>query len=338
MTKPTEVKRGVRWLYYLLFLIIFMDYFDEIQGKVPFASNNELFLVVILYLLQLGLYSSVANGKNWARVISVSINLLFIAFLSLIFYSTGYNLVGTTYSFASITGLSGFYQADEFAAGVYIVCFIILLMNSTVPLLSRNAANWFKGIPESVPLKAYSIQPKPSKKPIKKTIKSKSSTIINQNNEAAKEFVMETIRNLDYVVTRKILNKFIKSEANAKNLYAYLYGIALFTWSVRVTTMNYKDFKTIFNIVDSALNDSGIKTSRHLDLDEDYDEISSGFDDIFAESIGIKSIQNDDALIASVNKSFQLVGAYYARAYSKDDKQLSRIYFVKLVNNITENT
>ena len=34
------------------------------------------------------------------------------------------------------------------------------------------------------------------------------------NSEAAREFVMETIRNLDYVVTRKILKKFIKSEEN----------------------------------------------------------------------------------------------------------------------------
>lgn len=133
---------------------------------------------------------------------------------------------------------------------------------------------------------------------------------------------METIRNLDYVVTRTILNKYIKSDTNARNLYAYLYGIALFTWSLRVTTMNYKDFKTIFNIVDNALKESGIKIPRHLDLDDDFDEISSGFDDIFAESIGIDSIQNDDDLIASVNKDFQSVGIYYARAYSKDDKQL----------------
>ena len=149
---------------------------------------------------------------------------------------------------------------------------------------------------------------------------------------------METIRNLDYVVTRKKLKKYIKSDVNAKNLYAYLYGIALFTWSARVTTMNYIDFKTIFNIVDNAVTNSGIKIPRHLDIDDDFDEISSGFDDIFAESIGIDSIQNDDDLIASVNKDFQSVGVYYARAYSKDDKQLTRVYFVKLVNNITENT
>ena len=178
MTKPAEVKRGVRWLYYLLFLIIFMDYFDEIQGKVPFASNNELFLVAILYLLQLGLYSSVSNGKNWARVVSVSINLLFIAFLSLIFYSTGYNLVGTTYSFASITGLSGFYQDNELAAGAYIVCFIIILMNSTVPLLSRNAANWFKGSPMVAPLKEYATKPQTAKKTsISKASKPKKAVI-----------------------------------------------------------------------------------------------------------------------------------------------------------------
>ena len=51
----------------------------------------------------------------------------------------------------------------------------------------------------------------------------------------------------------------------------------------------------------------------------------------------MNSIRTDDDLIASVNQDFQSVGVYYARAYSKDDKKLSRIYFVKLVNTITEN-
>jgi hypothetical protein len=340
VNKPAEVKRGVRWLYYLLFLMIFMDYFDEIQGKVPFGNNSELMTAAFLYFLQFALYKSVSNGKNWARLIAVSINLLLLAFLALTLISTEFSTIRTTYSFGTILGLSGFIQTDVIAAGAYIFCFTSLLLLSTGPLLSSNAANWFKGIPEGVPLKEYSTQPKPSKKSNKKkkTTKTKSSTIINQNDEAAKEFVMETIRNLDYVVTRKILKKYIKSDVNARNLYAYLYGIALFTWSVRVTTMSYKDFEAIFEIVDNALNESGIKTPRHLDLDEDYDEISSGFDDIFSESIGMNSIQTDDDLIASVNQDFQSVGIYYARAYSKDDKKLSRIYFVKLVNNITENT
>ena len=184
------------------------------------------------------------------------------------------------------------------------------------------------------------IQPKSSKKVNKKKVatKAKSTKKNPKNDGAAREFVMETMRNLDYVVTRKILKKFIKSEENAKNLYGYLYGIALFTWSIHKTTMSYEGFETIFDIVDSALNDSGMKIPRHLDLDEDYDEISSGFDEIFSESIGMNSIRTDDDLIASVNQDFQSVGILYARAYSKDDKELSRIYFVKLVNTITEST
>ena len=340
MNKPAEVKRGVRWLYYLLFLMIFMDYFDELQGEVPFGSNSELMTSAFLYFLQFALYQSVSNGKNWARLIAVSINLLLLASLALIFFSTEFSTIRTTYEFGTTLGLSGIIQTDEISAGFYIFCFTSLLLLSTVPLLSSNAANWFKGIPEGVPLKEYSAQPKPSKKSNKqkKTTKTKSPKVVNMNSEAAREFVMETIRNLDYVVTRKILKKFIKSEENSKNLYGYLYGVALFTWSVRVTTMSYKDFETIFEIVDSALNESGIKIPRHLDLDEDYDEISSGFDDIFSESIGMNSIRTDDDLIASVNKDFQSVGILYARAYSKDDKELSRIYFVKLVNTITEST
>jgi len=147
---------------------------------------------------------------------------------------------------------------------------------------------------------------------------------------------METIRNLEYVVTRKTLNKFIKSEENSNDLYAFLYGVALFTWSIHKVKMNYEGFATIFDIVDSGLNDSGIDIPRHLDLDEEYDEISSGFVDIYSESIGMNSIRTDDDLIASVNQDFQSVGILYARAYSKDDKELSRIYFVKLVNTITE--
>ena len=183
------------------------------------------------------------------------------------------------------------------------------------------------------------IQSKPSKKFNKKKVatKSKPSKKNIKNDEAAREFVMETIRNLEYVVTRKTLNKFIKSEENSNDLYAFLYGVALFTWSIHKVKMNYEGFATIFDIVDSALNDSGINIPTHLDLDEDYDEISSGFVDIYSESIGWDSISSDEDLIDSVNQDFQSVGILYARAYSKDDKELSRIYFVKIVNTITEN-
>ena len=150
---------------------------------------------------------------------------------------------------------------------------------------------------------------------------------------------METIRNLEYVVTRKTLNKFIKSEENSNDLYAFLYGVALFTWSIHKTTMNYEGFEAIFDIVDSGLNDSGINTPRHLDLDEDYDEISSGFVDIYNESTGGDTISTDEDLINSLNKDFQSIGIYYARAYSKEkDRDLERVYFVKLVNTISENT
>ena len=153
---------------------------------------------------------------------------------------------------------------------------------------------------------------------------------------ATREFVFDTIRRLDYVVTRDKLSQFIKLRESSEVLYAYLYGIALFTWSVHVTTIDYEDYATIFDIVDSALNDSGINIPRHLDLNSDYDAISSGFDDIFGESIGMSSIRTDDDLIASVNKDFQSVGIYYARAYSRNDMDLAKVYFVKLVNTIDE--
>ena len=158
----------------------------------------------------------------------------------------------------------------------------------------------------------------------------------NKKKAATREFVFELIRNLDYVVTREKLTQFIKLEESSEILYGYLYGVALFTWSIHKVKMSYEGFATIFEIVDSALNDSKINIPRHLDLDEDYDEISSGFVDIYSESIGMNSIRTDDDLIDSVNQDFQSVGILYARAYSKDDKELSRIYFVKLVNTIDE--
>lgn len=160
----------------------------------------------------------------------------------------------------------------------------------------------------------------------------------NKKRAATREFVFETIRNLDYVVTRDKLSQFIKLQESSNILYAYLYGIALFTWSVRETTIDYDDYEEIFNIVDNALRDSGINLQRHLDLIRDYDEISSGFADIFNESIGMSSITNDSDLIASVNQDFQGVGICYARAYSRNDMELAKIYFVKLVNTIDEKT
>ena len=156
----------------------------------------------------------------------------------------------------------------------------------------------------------------------------------NKKKAATREFVFETIRNLDYVVTREKLTQFIRLEESSEILYGYLYGIALFTWSVRETTIDYDDFAAIFDIVDSALNDSGINIPRHLDINRDYDEISSGFDDIFSESIGMNSIHTDDDLIASVNQDFQAVGICYARAYSQNDMELAKVYFVKLVDKI----
>ena len=160
----------------------------------------------------------------------------------------------------------------------------------------------------------------------------------NKKRAATREFVFETIRNLDYVVTRDKLSQFIKLQESSNILYAYLYGIALFTWSVRETTIDYDDYEEIFNIVDNALKDSGINLQRHLDLIRDYDEISSGFADIFNESIGMSTIRNDSDLIASVNQDFQGVGICYARAYSRNDMELAKIYFVKLVNTIDEKT
>jgi len=183
-------------------------------------------------------------------------------------------------------------------------------------------------------------QLRPSKEIIRKkvVVKSKSSKKLKRNDKAAKEFVMQTVRDLDYVVIRETLSIFIKSEENAKNLYAFLYGLALFTWSIHKVKLKYEDFETVFDIVDSGLNDSGIDIPRHLDLDEDYDEISSGFVDIYTESIGWDKINSEEDLINSVNKDFQSIGIYYARAYSRDENDLKKLYFVKLVNTISENT
>jgi len=215
-----------------------------------------------------------------------------------------------------------------------------LLIDSVDAISKENAIAIVLENTSNSSYKINDTQPRQSKEIIKKkvVIKPKSSKINKKNDKAAKEFVKETIQNIEYVVIRKTLNKFIKSEENAKDLYAFLYGVALFTWSIHKVKMDYEDFSIIFDIVDSSLNDSGINIPRHLDIDDDYDEISSGFVNIYSESIGMNSIKNDGDLIASVNKDFQTVGAYYARAYSKKDKDLERVYFVKLVNTISENT
>ena len=160
----------------------------------------------------------------------------------------------------------------------------------------------------------------------------------NKKKAATREFVFELIRNLDYVVTREKLTQFIKLEESSEILYGYLYGVALFTWSVRETSIDYDDYAAIFDIVDSALSSSGVSIPRHLDLIKDYDEISSGFDDIFSESIGMNSISSDADLIASVNQGFQGLGICYARAYSRNDMELAKIYLVKLVDTIDKKT
>jgi hypothetical protein len=158
----------------------------------------------------------------------------------------------------------------------------------------------------------------------------------NKRIAITKEFVFDTIRRLDYVVTREKLSQFIKLKESSEILYAYLYGIAIYTWSVRVTTIDREDYTTIFDIVDEALNESGINIPRHLDLGSDYDEISSGFNDIFAESIGINSVCTAEDIISSVDADFQSIGVHYARAYGRNDMELAKIYFVKLINTIDE--
>jgi len=158
----------------------------------------------------------------------------------------------------------------------------------------------------------------------------------NKRKAATKEFVFDTIRRLDYVVTREKFSQFIKLKESSEILYAYLYGIALFTWTVHETSLGSEDFKSIFEIVDEALNESGIDVERHLDLYRDYDEISSGFGEIFDESIGMSTVRTDDELIASVKRGFQSNGICYARAYSQNDMELAKVYFVKLINTIDE--
>ena len=151
---------------------------------------------------------------------------------------------------------------------------------------------------------------------------------------ATREFIFDTIRKLDYVLTREKLSQFIKQQGSHKVLYAYLYGIALYTWSIHVIKMHYEDFATIFNIVDDALNESGINIGHHLNINKDYDKISSGFGDIFVHSIGLGSIRTDADLIASLNKDFQSIGIYYARAYSQNNMDLAKVYLTKLIDTI----
>jgi len=75
----------------------------------------------------------------------------------------------------------------------------------------------------------------------------------NKRIAATKEFVFDTIRRLDYVVTREKLSQFVRLKESSEIHYAYLYGIAIFTWSVREVTIGYDDFAAIFDIVDNAL-------------------------------------------------------------------------------------
>lgn len=163
------------------------------------------------------------------------------------------------------------------------------------------------------------------------------SNISNNKRKAAiREFIFDTVRKLDAIVTRNKFEKFINLPDGGRVIYAYLYGIAVYTWSVREVNMKYEHFAEIFDIVDTALDETGVQIQRHLNLDRDFDKINTVFDDIYANSIGGGSLAKEEGLLASKNPDFQIIGSHYAAAFSKNDMELAKVYFVKVINTIEE--
>jgi len=158
----------------------------------------------------------------------------------------------------------------------------------------------------------------------------------NKRKEAIREFVFDTVRKLDAIVTRSKFEKFINLPDGGRIIYAYLYGIAVYTWSVRETNMRYEHFAEIFEIVDTALDETGIQIPHHLDLDRDFDKIDSVFSDIYTNSIGGGSLAKEEKLLTSPNPDFQIIGSHYAAAFSKNDMELAKVYIIKVINTIEE--
>jgi hypothetical protein len=159
-----------------------------------------------------------------------------------------------------------------------------------------------------------------------------------KRKEAIREFVFDTVRKLDAIVTRSKFEKFINLPDGGRIIYAYLYGIAVYTWSVRETNMRYEHFAEIFEIVDTALDETGIQIQHHLDLDRDFDKVNAVFNDIYANSIGggAMSLSKEEELLTSINPDFQIIGSHYAAAFSKNDMELAKVYIVKIINTIEE--
>ena len=163
------------------------------------------------------------------------------------------------------------------------------------------------------------------------------SNISNNKRKAAiREFVFDTVRKLDAIVTRSKFERFINLPNGGRIIYAYLYGIAVYTWSVRETNMKYEHFAEIFDIVDTALDETGIQIPHHLDLNRDFDKINTVFNDIYSNSIGVRSLTNEEELLTSTNPDFQIIGSHYAAAFSENDMELAKVYIVKVINTIDE--
>jgi len=158
----------------------------------------------------------------------------------------------------------------------------------------------------------------------------------NKRKEAIREFVFDTVRKLDAIVTRSKFEKFINLPDGGRIIYAYLYGIAVYTWSVRETNMRYEHFAEIFEIVDTALDETGIQIPHHLDLDRDFDKVNAVFNDIYTNSIGGGSLAKEEKLLTSPNPDFQIIGSHYAAAFSKNDMELAKVYIIKVINTIEE--
>ena len=154
---------------------------------------------------------------------------------------------------------------------------------------------------------------------------------------AIREFIFDTVRKLDGIVTRSKFERFVNLPHGGRIIYAYLYGISVYTWSVRETNMRFKDFAEIFEIIDTALDEVGIHIQPHLDINRDFDKIESVFNDIYLDSIsGGLSFEKEKALLTSNNPDYQIIGSHYANAFSKNDMELAKAYIAKVISVIED--
>jgi len=153
--------------------------------------------------------------------------------------------------------------------------------------------------------------------------------------QGIKEFTFDTLRKFDAVVTRTKFEKFLNTSDGSNVIYAFLFGIGVFTWSTREARIQYEHYLKIFETIDQALFETGIDIKHLLELSNNYDEISKVFEDIMLNSMGVQwSIEKEKELLTKPNPDYQIIGSHYAKAYSVNDMELAKVYFVKIVNDI----